>query len=582
MGLPLHGVMQTATFYPATAAFAFFSFATALKIHWLLHHALAALWSYLWLRRFTGRAAATAGAAVFASSGILIVRVTNLGMHGTLAWWPSFFLFADSAPLLGLAMANALVAGYPQMWAGMATSIVLPWVWTRKDAWRRWVAGIGIALVLCTAMLLPGLELAFRSNRREGLSVEQRTLESVRPSEFAGFVSPLLGARSQTQTGSPFPFWKTFYIGMLACLAASFGLASLRIRTRIWTAGLGATMAFLMLGRENPLSLAFWKYLPPLWFIRYPANFSYLLLGIAVPLVAIALRGKRWAPVAAGAICAELVVWGYPLNPSIRDSFFGERGPLAAWLQENLEGHRYALSPLAALHQRGSGPTLEAAAWNVKRRLYGLSNLPYHLPGTTALGEALMIAKSYEVMDFLFSRPKAEEAMKYFPWLDVKYLLTRDRQRSLGPPAAEILWPIYQTRNPARAWWIRAAEEGKIEGGFERAPEISQPVPLQYEQLREDRFRVTGKAPAEGWVVVSNPCFPGWRAYETGVGGQGPVQVLPAITAFQAVKVPPGPMRLVWIYRPASFYMGTWISIAGLLSLVGMALRAPSIKSWLR
>jgi hypothetical protein len=64
------------------------------------------------------------------------------------------------------------------------------------------------------------------------------------------------------------------------------------------------------------------------------------------------------------------------------------------------------------------------------------------------------------------------------------------------------------------------------------------------------------EAPEEGFVVLADTDFPGWRVFVDGRPAAG----LRANYAFRAVKVPRGPHQVRWIYRPESFLAGALVS----------------------
>ncbi|MCP4641433.1 MAG: YfhO family protein [bacterium] len=62
-------------------------------------------------------------------------------------------------------------------------------------------------------------------------------------------------------------------------------------------------------------------------------------------------------------------------------------------------------------------------------------------------------------------------------------------------------------------------------------------------------------------LVLADTYFNGWRA---AVDGE-PVEVFPVFHAFRGILVPPGHYEVVFSYRPMSFTMGLWISVAGMV-----------------
>jgi hypothetical protein len=74
---------------------------------------------------------------------------------------------------------------------------------------------------------------------------------------------------------------------------------------------------------------------------------------------------------------------------------------------------------------------------------------------------------------------------------------------------------------------------------------------------------------APGFVVLADNFYPGWHAR---VDGRD-TEIQRANGMFRAVRAPAGESRIVFRYRPTSFYRGLWLFGAGLLLIAGVAAR---------
>jgi len=564
MGMPLLGIFQTGTFSPGNLPFLFFGFPAAYKMHLVLHHALAALFTYLWLRPMRSRAGATAAAATVALGGYLLTRVSQVIVVQTLCWWPALFLFAGNPVLLGLALAVSLLGGHPPIWLMMGLgAAALPWGWARGASVPRWAGAGLLAFGLCACTLLPGLEMVRRS---AGFDTETRTVTSIKAADLASAVSPLLAAETDA-AGAKYPLGSTFYIGFAAAAACLLGAGTLDRRRGLWLAAFLALCVLVLLGREGPGAGLAWR-LPPLRYLRFPGNFSFLLLGVSAPLVCLGLRRHRWSGLFCLVIAAELLAYGRGIEPTMPDSYFVRRGPLVSWLQENLGSHRYAASPIAALLQKGFGRSQEERFLDFKDRLYADANLPYRLSAATGLGESLLFGPSLAVMDFVFRLPSQAAALPYFSWLDVRWLMSPGPAVTL-PPVTD--WVLEENPGAARARWIPASEAGRLAGGFEAAVSITGSEALHYSEPREDRLTVIGVAPGPGSVFIADPLFPGWELYAPLRQPQR-VEPRPALAAFQQVAAPGGQVWLEGVYRPLSLWVGALLSAICAAGLAGWAL----------
>jgi hypothetical protein len=79
-----------------------------------------------------------------------------------------------------------------------------------------------------------------------------------------------------------------------------------------------------------------------------------------------------------------------------------------------------------------------------------------------------------------------------------------------------------------------------------------------------ERIELDVTAPADGWVVVADTYYPGWRAW---VGGEE-TPVLQADWALRAVSVPAGQSSVILEYRSRLFEAGAWVSALGAGALV--------------
>jgi hypothetical protein len=92
---------------------------------------------------------------------------------------------------------------------------------------------------------------------------------------------------------------------------------------------------------------------------------------------------------------------------------------------------------------------------------------------------------------------------------------------------------------------------------------------------------VRATAPAGGYLVLSDPYYPGWRAF---VDGEE-VELFRANYLFRAVALPSGEHDVTFVFDPSSFRLGATISAAGLGAaalLVVAALAGPALVRRLR
>jgi hypothetical protein len=93
--------------------------------------------------------------------------------------------------------------------------------------------------------------------------------------------------------------------------------------------------------------------------------------------------------------------------------------------------------------------------------------------------------------------------------------------------------------------------------------------PAQITRFEPNRVEVRVKLGAGGFLVLTDPWFPGWSCT---VDGQ-PQPLYRANFLFRAVEVPAGPHEVSFRFAPASFRLGGWISgsAVGVLSILSLA-----------
>jgi hypothetical protein len=566
LGMPMAASLQGGLFYPPTALYYFFGFAAATAAYHLLHYFLAGWLAALWLRTLRLSWGACAGAGIsYALGGLMISRVPFLNHLAVLAWAPALPLFFRRRAPLAAALALMFLAGYPTFLPGLAA---VSWALALALRARRgapgpaawaadWAAAGALAAALTAAQLLPALELASMSERAAGVPAAVALTWSFTFADLRQWISPLFVPFSAFHPADE--WWKCVYVGVGAAAAAGLALRRLPRRRAAALAAMLGAVALLIMGGTNPLSRALWLHFPPLRFVRYPGNMACLALLPLAALVGAGLSRAERAPLLAALIAAELAVFGSLSIPAAGRGLVTEAGPLVRALQSRLDGARYLMSPRALEAVRGR--SLED--W--KTRLYGLTNAPYRLRSAGNVGEPLVPAANYAVMDRLYSSSGAAAAAAWLPWIGASRLLTPE------PPSTPLLisegrelWSVSRAAAPVALAYQLSPEAGAaLPEGLPAAPPAPG-RPLAEKREREDRFEIAGEG--AGWVFVSEPRYPGWRATLETPAGSASVETKPALAAFMKVAVPAGPWTLRFLYEPESWRRGVLLTLASLLA----------------
>lgn len=565
-GMPMAASMQSSVFYPGFLPFSFFGFGNATVVFHGLHYWMGGWLMFLWLKRAFPVVPALAGAVLFAFGGGLMSRIPFLNHLAVLSLSPAFFIFFDRPRLLSLSLALGFLAGFPPFLAGAAAGAwLLRCLLATRAARiaasaRCWIAASVLAACCAGILLLPAWELVLESRRSAGLDAAEALRFAFEPKDLVQGISPVLVPLSSFDPAKE--WWKCSYVGFAALSAIMAGAYSLPGPRALGVLLFLGLVVALVLGGSNSLSLFLWTHAPPLKFLRYPGNFVYLA-GPALSLLAARGVSALSRPLLMLILIAlELSLYGAWSAPRAPSGIWTSSGPLARRLQGDLGEHRYLLSPRALESVSGNG----VEDW--KNRLYGLTNAPYRIRSAGNFGEPLVPAGSYRYMDALYSAPDAGKAAELFPWADIQYLLTPGPLRGVPVLSDEgsQLWRLHRYTGPtARAYAFSQEQGAALPAGLPRTP-LPSGIPLRTLESREDRLLIEGDFP-DGWVYVSLPRFPGWSIWHVSPAGARELDSLPALEAFQKVKVPPGRAKMYFIYRPESWRRGLLLSLMGLAAV---------------
>lgn len=114
-------------------------------------------------------------------------------------------------------------------------------------------------------------------------------------------------------------------------------------------------------------------------------------------------------------------------------------------------------------------------------------------------------------------------------------------------------------------------------GAGEEVPSPTPPAPPDHPiteasitSYRPTSVTIEAQANAQGYVVLTDSFYPGWKATVDG----RPVEILRANYLFRAVPVGPGMHQVVFEYDPISFKVGRSVTLAA-LGVIGVALLLP-------
>jgi hypothetical protein len=140
----------------------------------------------------------------------------------------------------------------------------------------------------------------------------------------------------------------------------------------------------------------------------------------------------------------------------------------------------------------------------------------------------------------------------------------------------DVFWsdPNRQVFDPRSLAWVEVDPERKLAALLRQTtPPTGESVSITKYEPQRVELEVTLQQP--GLVVLADVYYPGWRL--TIDGAEAPIYR--ANLLMRGALVPAGKHHLVYTYHPASFYLGRWISVAGLgvLGLLAVWFRRDSV-----
>ncbi|OGR40863.1 MAG: hypothetical protein A2X35_02715 [Elusimicrobia bacterium GWA2_61_42] len=598
-GTPFLASLQPALCYPFTYAALLLDFPGAAAFSVLLHTALAAAFMHLFVSRLgLSLCASLAAAAVYAFNGFFAMHYSFPNQMAAYAWLPAIAYFLkryDETPdarfflAAVLALALQLVSGHPLFaaYSGLCLLVLKPFIF-RAVTWKRFLLLPAAAAALAAAQLLPTFFLTLGSQRLADASFAWGTAYSVAPLRLLSMFAPLWNRYLPAPAGDP--HIETFYIGALAAAAALWALTGRRRKEAAPFFAVALAGLALALGSHLFLYEYLWNYFPPARLFRFPAQALCLpCFGLAVCAAygTDMLKAPRARALALLGVYLELLVFSAGSIKTVDAALYSAPVPSPAAITKSGAYDRVVMAPNSRRQRRHTGRS-ELEAWlNFKDTL---------LPNTAmALGlydadnfEELKPAAHEKILARLYSSP-------FSPWID---LLSVKHMVSFFPlppekyaPAAGA--PPYLFRNKTslpRAYFTdtalcRPREEvfdavektyaansplyGAVilEKGCPAAtpgPETARPAltAARITAYGPDSVAIDCAAPAEGWLVLSDTYFRGWKASVNGT----PAEILRADYNLRAVKVKKGFNSVKFSYAPPEFYAGLLLT---LLSLAG-------------
>ncbi len=327
-GIPFIGSFAFCPFYPTQLLYLFIPLPLAFNLQYCVNAFLAACFMYFFCRTMgLARLFAFFAGLMFLLSGhfITLTYPGHLQKFQAIVWMPAVFGFLKQGMerrrfgnfvLAGFALGMQLLAGHVQIafYTVLVGLVFCIWLATGERTGHTKVKNLGFAvtgLVLMAVVagawsgvqMLPGYEMASRSNRATGVSYLDATQSSYPPWEMIETLLPRFTGDSLAGTSRP--YWGAWgerlvsdYAGMGVWVLAVCALVMSRRRERFLFAGLFCVGALLAMGSHSPLYWMAYHWFPGIDRFRSPAAIMIVMTISLTYLSGVGLEeilGKSWS-----------------------------------------------------------------------------------------------------------------------------------------------------------------------------------------------------------------------------------------------------------------------------------------------
>ena len=364
--------------------------------------------------------------------------------------------------------------------------------------------------------------------------------------------------------------------------------------TRLGTAGalavsLGSGITWYLLGDVSPT------------FIRATAimGLNGFFVGVIVLLApdkselinGMVKRHSLWVWAVVCLVGCDLLLAGWNINPGISVDYYKSANPSVDLLRQ-LEGGERIYLPLEDEYElkfnrfmRFDTYQIDEDWSNLRATLLPDLNL---LEGISSVNnfEPLLPARYARWMEALNNIQIRQESKLYLDLLNlmnIGAIETLDSGAKIGVRFAPIVNPNSRVRwipcahvvgDAEEAWnqlfnsgidpYREIIIEGDADGEWGGCDHQGGGAVVKWVEDGPNRILVTSETPSNGWILLSDVWYPGWRAEIDGV----PTKILKANYLFRGLPVPAGQHEIVFEYNPFSFRIGLGISFLGWLGLV--------------
>ncbi len=480
-------------------------------------------------------------------------------------------------------------------------------------------------IIISAIQFLPTIEFFYHSTRvggnkilssQFGLDVSEATLLSLNFKDLVNFFYPYswqfnikdFYLKSSVELTN---YWAyTFYLGFTGMILGILGIYSLKsLKEKLFLIFSAVIFTLYALGKNFVLFFIIYEYIPIFRIFRYPST------GIYIPVFVLSFA-SGWGSefflskikriffklnfeeiitvILPLVVFLELYLYSNKISLLLPEKILFHIGDNTKFLlsDKEIKNYRFALTPLTQLiGQRTSGKTLFEAFANYYDKLFGNTNLNYNIANFR--GQDVELKDYYKFINFVYSRKTIDEAIPFFSIANVKYLLSikkypesryvslvSDREIKIYKNLYVLPRVYFVTK------YIIEKDVDKTLGlmeklGFKMLDTVIlhnfdnySNITLQH--TAKTRYRISEldistnrisfkfNNTTEGFLVVSQNCYPGWKCFVDGKQKK----IFKSNIFMMSVLIPSGEHNVEFIYDPISFKLGCAITLVSILFIL--------------
>lgn len=522
--------------------------------------------------------------------------------------------------LLSFAIALQFLAGHTQIWMYALLfcffySIFLSFSNKNIKIFFMFITSSIFSLLLSAIQFLPTLEFIFLSTRSGGgiknfgMSFEESSKYSLKLLDIINlfypfswqidFIKTLPTKESHQILYLPNYWIYTFYVGVTTSVLTFIGFFSKKyLKEKIFLSCIFLLFFLYALGKNSLFFIFLYKILPIIRIFRYPATSCYILVFVVCILASYGaefilkiqkLNLNKYLIFIPLLIFLELKLYSKKIMLTLPSKILYEKKEITNFLlnSNDISLYRFALTPKTQILSRTvSAEDLYNAIATYRDNLLGNINLDYFIYNFR--GQDIELKNFFEFLNIVYSEKSLDEALPFFSISNVKYILSSESQptKYCNLIFNRKYMKIYE--NPFAKERIYFVNEYLSEKDLKKSIQLIKKIKdklthciiihsnekfnidfkpkkiyysIKYLDFRHNKVSLEIENNADGFLVMSQNFYPGWKCYINGRSGK----IYHCNIYMMCVYLKKGYNQVIFQFEPLSFKIGSILSLVSTL-----------------